>query len=91
VRRIDDLFERYGESHRNAANKAIHWICAAVAGGYALAVAATVFVLARIGQFVGHAIEDRKPSFLEDVQFLLVLVGPAWLLGFVYRRFGIAC
>jgi uncharacterized membrane protein YGL010W len=52
-----------------------------------LAVAGGVFVLAWIGQFVGHMIEGRKPSFFEDVKFLLV--GPAWLLGFIYRRAGI--
>jgi uncharacterized membrane protein YGL010W len=139
LRKVDELFERYGESHRNPSNKAIHWICvplitwsvlaalwawspmAAYAGiglalafyawlspsialgmlvvlalmvypltllgGRALAVAAAVFVLAWIGQFVGHVIEGKKPSFFEDVKFLLV--GPAWLLGFVYRRAGI--
>ena len=57
-------------------------------GSNALAVAAVVFVLAWIGQFVGHAIEGKKPSFFEDVKFLLV--GPAWLLHFIYRRAGIA-
>ncbi len=46
-----------------------------------------VFVVAWIFQFVGHEIEGKKPSFFEDVQFLLI--GPAWLLGFIYRRFGI--
>ena len=56
-------------------------------GTHVLAVAGVVFVLAWIGQFVGHMIEGRKPSFFEDVKFLLV--GPAWLLGFVYRRAGI--
>jgi uncharacterized membrane protein YGL010W len=49
--------------------------------------ALVIFVLAWIGQFVGHKIEGEKPSFLEDIQFLLV--GPAWLLHFVYRRIGI--
>src|SRR5205823_8515664 len=139
MRKVDELFERYGESHRNRTNEAIHWICVplitwsvlaalwaaspvvayigiavAVAfyawlsvqiavgmlalfalmlypltllGTKALLVAVVVFVLAWIGQFVGHAIEGRKPSFLEDVKFLLV--GPAWLLHFVYRRAGI--
>ena len=139
LRKIDSLFERYGESHRNPANKAIHWICvplitwsvlaalwawspvAAYAGvGLALVfyvwlspaialgmlfvftvmlypltllqsntflAAAVVFVLAWIGQFIGHIIEGRKPSFFDDVKFLLV--GPAWLLGFIYRRAGI--
>ena len=49
--------------------------------------AAIVFVAAWIGQFIGHKIEGKKPSFFEDLTFLLI--GPAWLLGFVYRRFGI--
>jgi uncharacterized membrane protein YGL010W len=53
-----------------------------------LAVAVVVFVLAWIGQFVGHLIEGRKPSFFDDIKFLLV--GPAWLLGFIYRRVGIS-
>ncbi len=57
-------------------------------GGHTLGVAAVVFVAAWIGQFVGHAIERSRPSFLEDVRSFLV--GPAWLLGFVYRRLGIA-
>ena len=48
----------------------------------------TVFVAAWVGQFIGHEIEGKKPSFFEDVQFLLI--GPLWLLGFVYRRLGIA-
>ncbi len=47
----------------------------------------TIFVLAWIGQFVGHHIEGKKPSFLKDLQFLLI--GPAWILGFIYRSFGI--
>ena len=45
------------------------------------------FALAWAVQFVGHEIEGKKPSFLHDVQFLLI--GPAWLLQFVYRRVGI--
>jgi uncharacterized membrane protein YGL010W len=140
MRKVDKLFERYGESHRHPTNKAIHWVCvpliswsliallwvaspalafafigaatlfyvrlsfpiamgmlaiAAVMvyplvllGDAALPVALAVFVIAWIGQFIGHRIEGRKPSFLEDVGFLLV--GPAWLLHFVYRRVGIA-
>ena len=139
MRKVDQLFARYGESHRNPANKAIHWICvplitwsalavlwawspmAAYAGiGLAIAfyawlspsialgmivvfalmvyplsllesgvliVAAVVFVLAWIGQFIGHLIEGKKPSFFEDVKMLLI--GPAWLLGFVYKRLGV--
>ena len=140
MRKIDELFGRYDESHRNRSNKIIHWICVplimwsvlaalwawtpiAAYALIALAVAfyvsislpiaigmlavsalmvltlmaiqervliaaAVVFIAAWIGQFIGHKIEGKKPSFLEDITFLLI--GPAWLLGFVYRRLGIA-
>ena len=46
-----------------------------------------IFVVAWIGQFIGHALEGRRPSFFKDLQFLLI--GPLWLLGFVYRRLGL--
>jgi uncharacterized membrane protein YGL010W len=46
-----------------------------------------VFVLAWIGQFIGHAIEGKRPSFFKDVQFLMI--GPIWLLSNLYRRVGI--
>ena len=140
MRKVDELFARYAQSHRNPANKAIHWVCVplitwsviallwswtpiaayalialsvafyaylspAIAigmlgvsaalvypltllGTHVLVAALVVFVAAWIGQFIGHRIEGAKPSFLEDIQFLLI--GPAWLLGHVYRRVGIA-
>jgi uncharacterized membrane protein YGL010W len=50
-------------------------------------VAMLLFVAAWIGQFYGHKVEGRKPSFLDDLQFLMI--GPAWLMGSVYRRIGI--
>ena len=37
-----------------------------------------IFVLAWIGQFYGHKIEGAKPSFLKDLQFLLI--GPLWVI-----------
>lgn len=46
-----------------------------------------VFVVAWIGQFIGHEIEGKKPSFFKDLQFLLI--GPAWLMADAYRRAGI--
>ena len=49
-------------------------------------VAAAVFVLAWIGQFIGHVFEGKRPSFFKDLQFLLI--GPAWLMSFVYRKLG---
>ena len=140
MRPIDQMFQHYGEFHRNAANKAIHWVCvplivwsvlgllwaaspiaAAVViatsvafylwlslplglgmvaviaimiypisllGSRLLVVSATVLVAAWIGQFIGHQFERRKPAFLDDVRSLLI--GPAWVLGFIYQRLGIA-
>jgi len=149
MRAVDTWLSEYGESHTNATNKLIHWVCvpaivwsvvaliwsipspadwlnwavliAAVAqlyyiklspklsvgiGLFLLAclglcllveqrlnwplwlVALTVFVVAWIGQFIGHQIEGKKPSFFKDLVFLLI--GPAWLMAFVYRRFGLS-
>lgn len=42
-----------------------------------------IFVIAWIGQFIGHKIEGKKPSFLKDIQFLLI--GPAWLMNFILK------
>jgi uncharacterized membrane protein YGL010W len=47
-----------------------------------------IFVIAWIGQFYGHAVEGKRPSFFKDVQFLLI--GPLWLLAALYRRLGLA-
>jgi uncharacterized membrane protein YGL010W len=57
-------------------------------GRWHLPAMAAVFVLAWIGQFVGHQIEGARPSFFKDLQFLLI--GPLWLLAFVYRRAGLS-
>ncbi|MDH3916430.1 MAG: DUF962 domain-containing protein [Chromatiales bacterium] len=46
-----------------------------------------VFVLAWIGQFIGHIAEGKRPSFFKDLQFLMI--GPLWLLSFIYQRLGI--
>lgn len=157
MRKIDQLLSEYGESHQDATNKAIHWICvpliflsvvgliASIPAGpvrsilgannpYAnwaaivlilvliyyvslsipltigmmlfgalclivvhlivrldiaplWVVSLAIFLVAWVGQFYGHKVEGKKPSFLKDVQFLLI--GPAWLMHFVYKRIGI--
>ncbi len=46
-----------------------------------------IFVLAWIGQFIGHEIEGKKPAFFKDLQFLLI--GPIWTLAHAFRYFGI--
>jgi len=47
-----------------------------------------VFVAAWIGQFIGHHIEGRKPSFFDDLRFLLI--GPLYVLSILYRRIRVA-
>src|SRR5688572_9380323 len=51
------------------------------------AVCLTLFVIAWIGQFIGHHYEGKRPSFFKDIQFLMI--GPLWLMSFIYRRLGI--
>jgi uncharacterized membrane protein YGL010W len=46
-----------------------------------------IFVASWIGQFVGHKIEGKKPSFFDDLRFLLI--GPIWLLHFILNKFSI--
>ncbi|HTD06896.1 DUF962 domain-containing protein [Undibacterium sp.] len=141
TRAVDQLLEKYAESHKNPVNEYIHFVCvpvimwtvlglvwvihplAAVAAalvslGYyftlsasfavgmslmaaamlgilyvlppswVLPVAVGAFVIAWIFQFVGHKIEGKKPSFFDDLRFLLI--GPLFVLGFLYRRLKIA-
>lgn len=155
MRKIEQLFSEYGESHQNVTNKIIHWICVplifwtilgfisyiptphfyipsfgyiSIASIIALVIVSVfyfrlsvvvglimiflmlimeyfislcnlqfgtkswivylvVFIITWLLQFVGHKIEGKKPSFLKDLQFLLV--GPIWLLGFILRKVGI--
>ncbi len=47
----------------------------------------TIFIGAWIIQFVGHKIEGKKPSFLEDIQYLWV--GPMFVLSKLFIKLGI--
>jgi uncharacterized membrane protein YGL010W len=151
MKTIESWLEEYAESHRNATNKLIHYICvpaiffsitgllytvtlplklsnvpitlahavillvllyymrlsASLAIGMLFfcvfcltlcnaismvglklwIVSLVVFAVAWIGQFIGHHIEGKKPSFLKDIQFLLI--GPAWIMHKIYTKFGI--
>ena len=151
---IDTYLQQYGESHQNATNKMIHWVCVPaimfslfgilysipfpverslltnwaavfmlltlmyylklsftmflgfiIIGGLMMLgidviykyvdfdpkslayISLSIFVVAWIAQFIGHKIEGKKPSFLDDVKFLLV--GPLWLLHFIYNKMGV--
>jgi uncharacterized membrane protein YGL010W len=157
MKTVDQWLDEYGDSHKNATNKLIHWICiplimfslfgmlwaipvpsqftkispllnwsslilalalifyirlsiplffgfvlislGIVFGNNALynlvgnnpaiqvLVCLAIFVLAWVGQFIGHNIEGKKPSFFKDLQFLLI--GPAWLLHFALKKVGL--
>ena len=152
-RTAESWLSEYGESHQNATNKRIHWICVpaiywsiiliiwnipqpgwmlnigwinwagvlsilvmafylrlspkltigmvlftglvflisafiAKAGIDPLKLGVVIFVVAWIGQFIGHKIEGKKPSFFKDIFFLLI--GPFWLMSFIYKRLGLS-
>jgi uncharacterized membrane protein YGL010W len=52
-----------------------------------LPVSIGIFVVSWIFQFIGHKIEGKKPSFLEDLQYLLV--GPLFVLSKLFVKLGI--
>ena len=54
--------------------------------GFLWVISLGVFIIAWIVQFYGHKIEGKKPSFLKDIQFLMI--GPAWLMHFIYKKWG---
>lgn len=63
----------------------IFFILLAIVGNYWLGnnvnilyASITIFVVAWIGQFYGHKVEGKKPSFIKDLQFLLI--GPLWVV-----------
>jgi uncharacterized membrane protein YGL010W len=62
------------------------WLSETIGLNDLLYAAIGVFVAAWIGQFVGHKIEGKKPSFLTDLTYLLI--GPAWVLAKLYRKLG---
>ena len=67
----------------------IAWALYGVLGPRGLLILAIVlFVLAWIGQFAGHAIEGHRPAFFDNI--VQLLIGPAWLMGKLMRRLGIA-
>ena len=67
---------------------AMLWILSILPQAWMLEISLGIFVVAWIGQFIGHKIEGKKPSFFEDLRFLLI--GPLFVLSFLYRRFHIA-
>jgi uncharacterized membrane protein YGL010W len=59
-------------------------VCMAISQFYSVFyISLTIFILAWIGQFYGHNLEGKKPSFLKDLQFLLI--GPAWVFQKIFH------
>ena len=56
-------------------------------GAALLPVSIGIFVVSWIFQFIGHKIEGKKPSFLEDLQYLLI--GPLFVLSKLFLKLGI--
>jgi uncharacterized membrane protein YGL010W len=63
-------------------------LLAMLPNGTVLPTSIGVFVAAWLGQFVGHHIEGKKPSFFDDLRFLLI--GPLFVLSILYRRIRVA-
>lgn len=52
-----------------------------------LATSVGIFIVSWIFQFIGHKIEGKKPSFFEDLQYLLV--GPLFVLSKLFLKLGV--
>lgn len=83
-RPMTEWIAQYSESHQHPVNRLLHtlgipMIAIALAVGIAgllvpwlLPIAAALFVLGWIFQFIGHAFEGKPPEFFKDWRFLLV-------------------
>jgi uncharacterized membrane protein YGL010W len=47
----------------------------------------SIFIVTWFLRLVGHKIEGKKPSFIKDLQFLLM--GPIWILTFIFKKTGV--
>ena len=96
-RPMSDWIAQYSESHQHPTNRLLHTLgipmiavslIVAAAGALfmseLLTVAAALFVVGWIFQFVGHAFEGKPPEFFKDWRFLFV--GLRWWLAKISGR-----
>jgi uncharacterized membrane protein YGL010W len=84
TRNVDRLLERYGEFHRNPANKAIHWVCVPLIVWSVLAALWTVSplaVYAAIGVMTVFYLRLSLPLALGMLGLMALMVWPLTLLG----------
>jgi uncharacterized membrane protein YGL010W len=84
TRNVDGLLERYGEFHRNPANKAIHWVCVPLIVWSVLAALWTVSplaVYAAIGVMTVFYLRLSLPLALGMLGLMALMVLPLTLLG----------
>ena len=62
----------------------VQWMSQA---GVLVVACVSIFVVAWIFQFIGHKIEGKKPSFLEDLQYLWV--GPLFVVSKLFLKLGV--
>jgi uncharacterized membrane protein YGL010W len=67
-----------------AMSASMMWVLSQLPQQFIWQISVAIFVVAWIGQFIGHKIEGKKPSFFDDLRFLLI--GPLFVLSFLYRR-----
>jgi uncharacterized membrane protein YGL010W len=84
ARSLAEYLSKYRDDHQHPVNKALHTVgipmivASLVVLPFNPLMAAVMFVVGWILQFVGHAFEGKAPSFFSDPRFLLV--GPLWLV-----------
>ncbi len=71
-------FQNFGLLVGVWAMSAVSLLIISTFGEHRFAISLEIFSVAWIGQFVGHKVEGKKPSFFEDIFFLLI--GPLWVL-----------
>ena len=84
TRNVDRLLERYGEFHRNPANKAIHWVCVPLIVWSVLAALWTfspLAVYAAIGVMTVFYLWLSPPLALGMLGVMALMVWPLTLLG----------
>lgn len=86
---LKNVLEKYRQDHQNPVNKALHTVgipmivVSLVIIPFNPLLAAALFVLGWILQFIGHAFEGKKPTFMSDPRALIA--GPIW---WIKKRLG---